>query len=192
MRISKLIFVGVCLVGLTQLGWSQAQHLGASKQAHGVPGYLDPRTGTFTTRAQGAGETQDASQEPTALTNIVARLVFNISIVYNDQPAGAITACSVDISEFGDPSGLFYTEDATAIATSNGTVCKVTILFDWALATPTSDQISIDYHIESIQPVTVGGTTLPEVFRTLDHSIPSVAVPMNGQTITEPTIYTYM
>jgi len=192
MRTSKLIFVCVCLVGLAQLGWSESQHLGASKQSHGIPGYLDPRTGTFTTKVQSSVVTSDESEEPTTLTTITARLIFNINIVYNDQPSNAITACSVTINEFGDSSGLFYEEEATAIATSNGTACKVTILFSWPLANPTQDQISVEYHIDSFQSVTVGGTAVVEPFRSLDHSIPSLPMPSNGQTITEPTISTYI
>jgi len=190
MRISKLIFVCVCFVGLAQLGWSQELHVASSKQSHGIRGYLDPRTGTFTTKVQGA--TSDASEDPTSLTTITARLIFNINLVFNDQPASATTACSVDISSLDDSSGLFYDESATSIATNNGTTCKVTILFSWLLGSPTSDQISVEYHVESFQGVTIGGTTTPEVFRSLDHTIPDISVPLNGQTVTEPTINTYI
>jgi len=190
MRISKLIFVCVCLIGLTQIGWSQNQHLGASKQSHGVAGYLDPRTGTFTTKAQISGATADASEElPPALTTILARLIFNITIQYNDQPTNATTACTVTLST-SDSSGLFYDESATSIATKNGTACTVTLLFSWALASPTTDQISVDYRVESFQAITVGATTTPEVLRSADHTILPLAVPMNGQTITVPTITT--
>jgi hypothetical protein len=191
MRISKLIFVCVCLVGLTQLVWSQNQHLtgGLGRQAHGIPGYLDPRTGTFTTRAQSAGVPPDASEElvPT-LTSIYARYVFTFSFK-NDQPTSATTSCTVDIST-SDSSGLFYDESASALAASNRTSCTVTILFLWYLASPTTDQVFVQYHIASFQSVTVGGTATVQDFRAADHSIAPLAVPANGQTINVPLITT--
>jgi hypothetical protein len=187
MRISKLIFVCVCLIGLTQIGWSQNQHL--SKQSRGIPGYLDPRSGTFTTRAQSSGTNSEGAELNPALTTILARLIFNFTIL-NDQPANAVTSCTVALSTLDDSSGLFYDESATSIATKSGTACTVTILFSWALASPTTDTISVDYHISSFQAITVGGTSTPEALRTADHSIANIPVPMNGQTITEPTIST--
>jgi len=190
MRISKLIFVCACLVGLTQLGWTQNQHLGANKQSHGIAGYLDPRTGTFTTKAQSSGVTPDASEElPPTLTNILARFVFTFNIEFNDQPGGATTVCAVDLST-SDSSGLFYDETATAIATNNGTACKVSILFYWSLANPTEDQVFVEYHINSFQSITVGGTASVQDFRSADHSIAPLPVPLNGQTVNVPTITT--
>ena len=190
MRMSKLIFTTVCLVGLTQLVWSQSEHFSApAKQSHGIAGFLDPRTGTFTTRAQGSSVMRDASEEPPTLTNILARYVFTFNIEYNDQPASATTACTVDIST-SDESGLFYDESSTALATKSGTACTVTILFYWGLANPTADSVSVEYHIESFQAVALGGTSTPEVFRSADHTIAPLAVPSNGQTVDVPTITT--
>ncbi len=186
MRISKLIFVCICLIGITQLVWSQNQHVGAAKQSHGIPGYLDPQTGTFTTKAQ---PSETAEEPPTTFTTILARLVFNFTIAPNDQPTTATTSCTVTLTTT-DSSGLVYDESATAIATNNGTACKVTVLFSWSLASPTQDQIFVDYHIASFQSITVGGTASVQEFRGADHSIPSISVPMNGQTVTEPTITT--
>jgi hypothetical protein len=186
MRISKLIFVCMCLVGITQLVWSQNQHTDAGRQAHGIPGYLDPRTGTFTTRAQ---PSESAEETPPTLTTILARLIFNFTIVPNDQPTTATTSCTVSLSTT-DSSGLTYVESATGIATNGGTACKVTVLFSWALASPTQDQVFIDYHIASFQSIAVGGTASVQEFRSADHTLPSISVPMNGQTITEPTITT--
>jgi hypothetical protein len=186
MRISKLIFVCMCLVGITQLVWSQNQHVGAGRQGHGIPGYLDPRTGTFTTRAQ---PSETGEETPPTFTTILARLVFNFTIAHNDQPTNATTSCTVSLST-ADSSGLDYNESATAIATNNGTACTVTVLFSWTLASPTEDQVFVDYHIASFQSITVGTTASVQEFRGADHSLPSISVPLNGQTITEPTITT--
>ena len=186
MRISKLIFVCICLIGITQLVWSQNQHVGAAKQSHGIPGYLDPQTGTFTTKAQ---PSETAEEPPTTFTTILARLIFNFTISPNDQPTTATTSCTVSLSTT-DSSGLVYEESATAIATDNGTACKVPVLFSWSLASPTQDQIFVDYHIASFQSISVGGTPSVQEFRGADHTIPSISVPLNGQTVTVPTITT--
>jgi hypothetical protein len=185
-RISKLIFVCMCLVGITQLVWSQNQHTDAGGQAHSIPGYLDPRTGTFTTRAQ---PSEAAEETPLTFTTILARLVFNFTIAPNDQPPTATISCTVSLSTT-DSSGLAYDESATAIATNNGTACKVTVLFSWSLASPTQDQVFVDYHIASFQSIAVGGAASVQQVRDADHSLPSISVPLNGQTITEPTITT--
>jgi hypothetical protein len=54
MRVLKLIFAVVCVVGLTQLVWSQNQQRMSAGPHHsyGIPGYFDPQTRTFTTGAE--------------------------------------------------------------------------------------------------------------------------------------------
>jgi hypothetical protein len=195
MRILKLMFVCMCLLGLNQLVWSQnqptgsqTQNVGTSKQAHGIAGYLDPRTGTFTTKVQ---RSRVGNKTP-GLTEIVARLIFTFNIVYNDQPASATTACTVDL-DTSDSSGLFYSESSTAIVAKGGATCTVTVLFDWLLATPTQDQINVSYHIDSFDAVAIGSAApVGEALRSLTHSILPLPVPPYGKTITEPTISVYL
>jgi len=178
-KIARITLVGFLSVALCAVGWSHAQQSSqatSAKEAHGIPGYLDPRTGMFRTRSQ------SPAQASVAVTSdpVIFRLVFNFNILYNDQ-TGTV-ACHVSISPFGDTNGLFHSEDATALA--NGQTCQVTILAQWDLATPSTDQVSIEYEIDSFQ--TVQGTL--ENFRGSSHSLASIPMPANGQTVTPPTI----
>jgi hypothetical protein len=177
---SKVIFVSLfCLVGLTPLVWSQSQgqplaNGAAVRQNHGIPGYLDPQTGTFTTRLQNAAP---EVQLPNT-TRVLFRMIFPISININDQPAGSTTFCAVDISS-NDANGFF--ESASTAGNASG--CTLTILAQWDLATPGSDTIFASFDISS------SGTG---VSRSTSHHLASIPMPNNGQTVTEPVIDTVL
>jgi hypothetical protein len=172
MKIAKQMFAClICLVGLAPPVRSQNR---PSKSDQGIPGYLDPRTGTFTTKAKRSATGQAA---PAATTTIVARLIFNFTIL-NDQPAGATTTCYLSISPT-DAAG-FYSESASSTATNGGASCTVTLLFSWDLATPDADMVNISYSISSSGG---GGQS-----RSSEHSLPSIPMPTNFETITEPLI----
>jgi hypothetical protein len=176
MKISKVLFLGFfCLVAITPIVWSrsQAQPIPAvtAGSAHGIPGYLDPKTGTFTSRAQIASPDVQAA----GTTRILFRLIFPITIDINDQSSGNTTACSVDIST-SDAAG-FVEDSGSTVGNANG--CTVTILAQWDLATPVTDKVSISFEIASSGS---GGT------RSTSHSIAQIAMPGNTQTITEPVI----
>jgi hypothetical protein len=175
MMISKLMCVCVCLVGFTSPVWSQNQpsQVPATNPTPGVAGYLNPQTGTFTTRAKVV-----PNAETTPTTSILARLIFNFSIL-NDQ-TNPIT-CSVSIAPEGDTGGFFYSEYASFTAPGGSSTCSVTILFSWNLATPTSDTISVEYSLTS-------GGGAGDTSRGSTGDIPSVAMPTNFQTVTVPTI----
>jgi hypothetical protein len=176
MSVSKMICVCLCvfLIGFTPpvRSQNQAREGALGKSDQGIPGYLDPRTGTFTTRAKSSvtGATQAGT------TTILARLIFNFTIL-TDEP-GANTVCSVSISP-SDSVG-FYEESASSAATNGGQACTVTLLFSWDLATPNTDMINVGYSISA----SGGGSQS----RNSSHSLPSIPVPSNFQTITEPTI----
>src|SRR5208283_2321768 len=121
MQISKMVFVCFLSIVLCTVGWTQAQPTQGAlgKQAHGIAGYLDPQTGTFTTRAQ------TAAVPNVATTNTIFRLIFNFHFEYNDQPASSPIGCEVSISPVGDSSGLFINEDAASISPDGGQNCQV-------------------------------------------------------------------
>jgi hypothetical protein len=175
MKVVKLIVVCLfCLVAIAPPAWSQNQPIKQdqpSKQEQGVPGFLDPKTGTFTTKARSS-----ASQAAVGTTTILARLIFNFTIL-NDQPGGNTTVCSVSISPT-DAAG-FYSEEASSTATGGGTACSVTLLFSWDLATPSSDMVNITYSISSAG----SGQS-----RASSHSLPSIPMLTNFETLTVPTI----
>jgi hypothetical protein len=184
MRIPKPIFVCICLCALTLLVWSQNQHVFAGQQAHGVPGYLDPQTGKFTTRAQSANPAVSET-----LTPRVAELIFNFDIAHDDQPSGDTTFCSVDISDASTDEPLYYTELAQSVATVTAGVgkCTVTIHFDWSLEYASTDTVSVCYSMAYFN-------TSSNIFepRNLTHCIANIAMPANGATVTVPTIETYI
>jgi hypothetical protein len=180
MRISKVIFVVLfCLIGLTPLVWSQSQGQplagGAGKPNHGVLGYLDPQTGTFTARVPNASPAVQLA----GTTRVLFRLIFPISININDQPSSNTTTCGVDIFTSGDSD---YAEDSASIV-GNASGCTVTILAQWDLLTPTTDSIIVSFSVAS------SGTGES---RSTSHFIASIPVPNNTQTITEPVIDTVL
>jgi hypothetical protein len=185
-RFSKLI-VG-CLVPILAISpalWSQDQsnaeaglnkkQSGLSQQPsipeQGIPGFFDPRSNVFTARPQVV-----AQAAPVATTTTLARLVFNFTIL-NDQNSPTSTTCSVGISS-SDAAG-YNSESGYAQATNNGTTCTVTILFSWDLATPASDSLNINYSISS-------GNTAGSRYGS--HSLQPIPMPTNYQTLTLPTI----
>lgn len=175
-----MIFVCFLCVVVCTVGWSQGQspQIALGKQARGIPGYLDPQTGTFTTRPQ-------TVTPNVATTNTIFRLIFNFHFQYNDQPSSNVTACEVSISPVGDAASVFINEDAVAISADGGQSCQVTILASWPLATASSDTISMNYVIHSYQ--TVSGVAI-ESSRTSSQSLASIPMLANGETTTEPTI----
>lgn len=175
MRMSKVIFVTLfCLVGLTPLVWSQSQDQplangAAVRQNHGIPGYLDPETGTFTTRMQSAGP---AVQIP-GTTRVIFRLVFPINININDQGSGNTVNCDVDIFT----SDNSFSDSGSVVGNASG--CTVTILAQWDLATPLQDTIFVSFGVSS------SGTGTS---RRTSHSLAGISVPNNGQTVTHSVI----
>jgi hypothetical protein len=151
MTMSKVIGVCVCLVGLTPLVWgqndpaqsqltqNQVKEFGGNQDHTVIPGFLDPRTGRFTTQAKN-------SIAPTAApaSTFIFNIVFNFTI-QNDLPPGSTTTCNVSIYTT-DPAGT-YSEGGSGTATSGGTACTVTFLFSWALATNATDVLGINYSV---------------------------------------------
>jgi len=182
MRLSKALFVCVCLVGLTQLVWSQSNSFGAS-HGKGVPGYLDPRTGKFTTQVQNHGG--DTGANPDAGTAVLFREQFNITITNYDQPTtNVLVVCSANISSYGDPNGYYY-DDASIVATQSGKnyTCDVPILTSWTLQNPGSDTITAYVTVDFVQVFTLNGTSAIESIRRQEPPYMTLPVPQNGHTV---------
>lgn len=185
MSMSKVIFVCVCLVGLTQLVWSQSGGSDAvlGGRARGVPGYLDPRTGTFTAKVQ---------VDPQVVENpdlIGAGGTWNIelNIALVTKPAGTDTVvceASLDVSDTYPSFG--YEEDSVAIAKVSGSsaTCTVTIPYLWYLSTPKTDTVTISYDVSLYHVFAIGAVNQANITRRTDHTVGSVAVPANGATTT--------
>lgn len=184
MSILKRIFCCVCLIGLTQLIWSQNSNssIAPGSRAHGVPGYLDPRTGTFTAKVHA-----DASPVPDAVTYSVltGSWVFTIPVTLNSKTqSGDLLACEIDLS-VSDPVTNIYHEKSVSTVTSPGAspTCTVTIPYSWVLTAPTTDTVVISYDVSLIQAYTVGPVSAAESSRDTSRTYSyTEAVPANGAT----------
>lgn len=189
MKISKIIFAVVCIVGLTQLVWSQDEAMGARER--GIPGYLNPKTGTFSTRAQ--------SESSEALPNVAATYYYGtititmIVSVASSFPSGTVFRCTGSANTSDSGGGEFY-EDAsvTAPAPSGGkTTCTVTMNYYWQLSTPSSDYIGLSFEVDAFNTVTVGSQTEVDKLRSASRTPPSIlGVPTTNGTVTAVTYYT--
>jgi hypothetical protein len=180
MRMPKLIFASVCLVGLTQLAWSQSHAIGARR--HGTPGFLG-QSGRFAPRAEhsGAGNPADA---PLAGTPILFRETFVFTISAGDIPAAAVIICYADI-ETEDTNGEYYEENGVVATRSGSTAtCTVPILAKWTLVNPTTDTIDARYDVYSEQGVSIGGGDWEDIYRGSEGPDLSLPVPANTQTVT--------
>ena len=183
MSMSKVIFVSVCLVGLTQLVWSQNGSASASGQTRGIPGYLDPRTGAFTAKLQPAVrsvESPDAA--PTALTEVYGKWNIVLTIqVTTALATGDTIGCEGDLEAEGAPSG--YSESGVTLAkVSGGTAtCTVSIPYAWYFSAPTTDDtVGVSYGISIIHLFTQGSVTEAKESRTSSHFLGTFSLPANG------------
>ena len=135
-----------------------------------IPGFLDPKTGKFTTQATAAAITAQV-----ATTNTIARLIFTFQILTDN--AGAQTQCSVGLN-VSDAAG-FYSESGSS-RSPDGQNCTVIMLFSWDLATPQTDAINVNY---SVNWSGGGGS------RSTSHAITPIPVPANTETISLPPIH---
>jgi hypothetical protein len=171
MRMLKMIFVLVCVVGLTQLIWSQngssaSERTERDTHARGIPGYLDPRTGTFTTKAQSVPGNQEGALDPT-LTNYYGTYVITLTITISSNISTSdVIVCTASLST-DDPGGGLFSEDAAAVASRSGNTatCKVVIPYSWFLTTPGTDLVSIDYGADSFHLFTVGSVNQVNTIR---------------------------
>lgn len=153
----KIVFACVCLVGLTQLVWCQND---ASGREHGIPGYLNPKTGMFTTRAQSEHSNAVPALSGTG-TYYYGEFVISLLVFVGDAfPANTVYACSGAVTAY-DGSGS-YTETAagTASAPSGGwTTCTLNMQYYWQLSTPADDYISVSFTAEADNVFTIGAAS---------------------------------
>jgi len=178
MRISRIVLpVCICLLGLTQPVRSQKTN---ETPQHGIPGYLDPRTGTFKPMANLASP-EESEIEALAPSSGDFAVTFNIS-VKSSIPSTDTIACTFNASVYETTTGKDFTDSMTVAATRSGATatCKLTMFYSWPLTSPTTDLVNLTY------TVSAGGTgsaVLPnrESFQTLS----SIKVPAVGATTTE-------
>jgi hypothetical protein len=183
MKMSRMIFSLVCLVGITQVVWSQNEALGARK--HGIPGFLDPKTGQFTTKVP--SESQD-TENPPSLNQYYGTIVIQFTVYIGSKfPPNTVIACGGSASTFDAGGGEFDEEGSSIAPTPSGghTTCTVTIPYDWQLSQPTTDVISISLSAEAANVVTINGQPRIVSYRIASRFPPSITgVPTKDGTVT--------
>jgi hypothetical protein len=157
-------------------------------RAHGIPGYLDPRTGTFTTKAQ--LNTQSSENFDSALPPLIGEGgTWNINLtleVYTKPASGDIIVCEATLDVNDTYPSFGFEETGTAQATVSGTAgsCNVSIPYLWYLSTPTKDMVTVSYTVSLFHMFTIGTVTTANISRVSSHIIEVVAIPANGSTTT--------
>jgi hypothetical protein len=178
MRMPQAFFVCVCLLGVTQLAWSQSQN-----KVPAIPGYYDPLTGQFTTHiASGAAHT-DAQAALTG-TSTFFREDFQVKIWNYDQLTDAQVTCSAVITTV-DTNGLFEDSYSVPSVSSGGSwTCDVPVLTLWTLQNPDTDVL----HASVSVTINGGSGFCCASTRTSSQSF-SLTVPGNTQTIVNNVVF---
>jgi hypothetical protein len=182
-RLSTVCLLFVCVLGMSLSLWGQN-----ATGVHGIPGYLDPRTGAFHSVPQPDVQL-DPAVEPPAVTTVGGKFVFNFTITVSSTIASTNKiACqaSASVNETS-ASGFNTISESAAVAVTRGTgatiTCSVTIPYSWKLASAATDMVVLNFSL--ISPVEVGVVTGQFPSRTSIQSLPSVKVPANGAITTE-------
>lgn len=182
MNYTKSILVGLCMFGLSIAAWSQNS---TSPSLPGIPGYLDPRTGTFKAMPQVSDQGIAGNSAP--VTQSTGNIVVNLNVtLYSDVPTSGVGySCGVNVIVFDNV--MFsepFTESNQIAATPSGRtlICTVSAEYQWALANPSNDTVMISYTVSA-----TGTNGVPT--RTAVHSLANISVPPAGTTTTY-NIYT--
>ncbi len=151
---------------------------------HLVPGYYDPKTGTF----KPIVHHNPSELSPNATTNVGGKFIINFTIGVASAAVTTSTPiyCSVDIST--DDADNYIDEDATVTATrksATAATCTVTIPFAWYhLTTPKTDAVSISYTLSAgTYNASAGSFGFDRSSSQTIVVLPSI--PANGSTTTE-------
>jgi hypothetical protein len=190
MKTWKFFFACVCLVAFTQVVWSQGV-IGSSSE-HGIPGFLNPKTGTFTTRAQ--AQQPRATQATITGNYYFGKVVVTLTVFIGSAfPSGTQYSCHADANTFdGGSTGNenSFDESVSALAgpvTSGGyTSCTLTMPYLWQLASPSTDQICVDFEVDALNTASVSGLTEIVSFRSASRGISEcvTGVPTGSDTTT--------
>jgi hypothetical protein len=156
----KIVFAMVCLVGLTQLVWSQNEKgVFSGSHSEGIPGFLDPQTRTFTTLVESGIDNPLSGTGSYYYGEIKITLTVYVASAF---PSGTAYGCSGTLTVGGDTNGDTYIENAVATAPApSGGVTTCTLIFNyfWQLTSPTSDIIDVSFTAVAQNTVTVGSQT---------------------------------
>ena len=172
MRMPHAFLVCVCLLGATQLTWSQTK-------AAVIPGYYNPTTGDFSTHIASSATAQPDVQAALTGTSIFFREDFPIKITNYDQPASAQVVCSVTLILEGDANPFSEIAQAPAAYSGGTWSCDVPVLTLWTLKTPGTDAIIASVSVTIYSQIS---PTAPTILRESTQSF-SLTVPANTATV---------
>jgi hypothetical protein len=170
---TKSVLIGFCVFGLSITAWSQNLN---RPSVPGIPGYLDPRTGTFKPMPQVTDSGLTSSVSPTW-----GRVVVNLGIaVKSTIPNTETYTCGLSVSAFDTSTGLSFVDTSQVAGTRTGNIvnCSVTLWYSWLLANPGADSMSITYTVSA----TNGTSAVP--LHEEDHGVGTISVPLSGTTTT--------
>jgi hypothetical protein len=190
MKMPRMIFALICLVGIAPLVWSQNESPSAKDK--GVPGYLNPQTRTFTTKTQ----TEVSPNLCSTCDYYYGTIQVNLAVyVASSFPSGTVYVCSATAS-VDDSAGGFFNEAATVEAAppSGGkTACTVNMPYYWQLLNPTTDSIAITFEVDAENVGTVGSQSTIIRLGSASRETPGVTgVPTTNGTVTSVGYYTRM
>lgn len=155
------------------LGLSWVISASAANQV-GAPttiGYLDPHTGAFLPLVT----TTESPESPAVSTEISGELKITGTVTIASPSITSTTpiSCSATAIVTTDANGPI-TEEATSAATRSGSTatCTVLIPYEWLLATPTTDKVSLS--------VSVAAESVSARIHT--HQVATFTVPVEGAT----------
>ena len=166
-------FASAAALALVQPAWSQ----NTPPPVHRIPGYFDPRTGTFRPVAPRSSEETEAAP---AIAPTAGKFVLNATItILSSIPTSETIYCEFGVTAFGDSGADFIDSSASAPATRSGSTAKCTVAlpYSWPLLTPETDMIDLTFVISTC--AACGQPT-----RFYDQGLPSIKVPPNGTTTT--------
>jgi hypothetical protein len=172
MKITHVLLLCLCCVMVVPAVCAQTAK---SSSRTGILGYLDPATGAF----RPVPAVADDGTPPATVTTFGGTITVTFTITVKSTNLTSFT-CSVNASVIDDPgaSERIYDESSTATATGSGATrtCKASIPYSWALATQSTDSMSITY-------IVFGSATSPVAQRTSGLSpLDTTKVPANGAT----------
>jgi len=176
---TRSMLIGLCLFGLLASGWSQDS---TNTVTPGIPGFLDPQTGSFKPMPLVPEGYSDLSNPAQTGGKIVLTLTTTLTTSF---PTGEVFSCGLNATVADIMSGLTFSDTifVTATKTGNTLNCTVTLPYGWDLASPTQDVMLVLYTINAVN----GSGSNPT--RVAQHGVASVrGVPTGTTSYTRATV----
>jgi hypothetical protein len=176
----------LALAGLA-LGLAGSALAQQTPPAKGIPGYLNPKTHTFSARVR-----PSAAPDATTVKTYTGTLKFEYTIKLDTPVASGQALYCEAAADVEDTTGdEFYEEEAASTAKVSGTTatCTVNIPYSWGLADESADTIGLSYDLVIFPTST---TTLDYYYAVREHTsgLPALKVPTSGATTVIPVAAT--